>query len=213
MGLELTNPYGRYASMYNANVAAKPAGRQTSVMTGKDASGNPYQTTTDSGDPEVARKNAADEAFRNKRYADTQAALAQLSAGGGSGGGGVTDVATPTYGGNYDALDTATRTASKEQRGMALQGGLKALAGQMTARGVGGSGSEAAGISRLVGMSQMAGEDTERAILGGRAERQQHADDMNFKAQTDAAMQNAAARNASASQRLQALLSLYGMSY
>lgn len=203
-----------YVAMYNRNVLTQPPGRQTSTMTGRDASGNPYQYTTDSGDPETARRNRADEAFRAQRYSDAQRALAQLSA---PGGGDVTDVQVPTYGGDggdgYDAFDTATRTASKENRGLALQGGLKALASQMNARGIGGGGSEAAGISRLVGMSQLGGEETERQILGGRAERQTHANDLTFQARTQAALQNANARNASASQRLQALLSLYGMSY
>lgn len=209
-----------YAAMYNANVARRPQGRSTSVMTGVDASGNPYQTTTDSGDPEVARKNQADEAFRAQRYSDTQRALAELSSGG-TGGYTPTDVVLPTYGGGgdagYEGVDAATRTGAKEQRGLALQGALKALASQMNARGIGGSGSEGAGIARLVTGSHMAGEDTERGILAGRAERAQHINDLTYGAGVDAAMANAGARNAAASQsaaqRLQALLTLYGMSY
>lgn len=144
--------------------------------------------------------------------ASALAALTQLGTTGG-GTGEVSLPPAPDTSAADRAAETATLTASKERRGQQLRSGLRGLASRMRSRGIAGSGSEGAGISNFYAATQADAADTENQLIQAAAARRHGVSDMTYQAGVNAAMQNASARQASASQRLQALMQLYGMSY
>ncbi len=159
--------------------------------------------------------------------------------GGSGGGGGTAGVAAPTAaaptiasGPSTDdlAAEQGARTASKENAGLRLRAGLRGLHGVMAARGIAGSGAEAAGTADLFAGSNMEEANTDRAIISARAKRAGEIADRNAaNATTQAGYANqasiAGAGNATSLQiaqmnaaaadrnRISNLLLQFGMSY
>lgn len=108
---------------------------------------------------------------------------------------------------------TAALTSSKERGGERLAASLKGLQGIMAARGISGSGIEAANTRDLVGQNLGFQNDTERAILEGKATRSQALADAATTRTNQVQDRDFAAQQAANAQKIQALLATYGMTY
>lgn len=162
---------------------------------------------------EQQREAQASEGLASSKFEQTKAdrasALAALNGmwNGGNVPMGIATTSDPGApgGGGADltsAAEAAALTSAKERSGERLSSSLRGLREMMAERGIGGSGIEAANTRGLVGGALQDMNDTERGIIQGRVGRAQQVEDRNF-----------AAQQAANQQRIQVLLSLYGMAY
>ena len=110
------------------------------------------------------------------------------------------------------AAETAMRTQAKENAGLRLQGSVKALGGLMSRRGIGGSGIHGSKLAGLVNANAGEQAQTDRDVLFSRTNRARDIANQEYDARNnyDARLQQ---YHAQEQQRIQGLLSYYGMLY
>lgn len=122
----------------------------------------------------------------------------------------------PGPGGVDDAVNAAEQaalTSAKERGGERLAGSLKGLHELMAERGISGSGLEAKGARELYGDYLHGQNDTERGIIQGRAARAQANANAQWERQNQIADRDFAAQQGLVRDKINALLSTFGMSY
>lgn len=205
---------GTAAGTYHAPMTAAEQDASTRALASMGQEQQQFNTTaglTAAGQAETQREAQAGENLATAKFAQGKAdrasalaALGNIGGGGGSGGGGGFGAGGGAGGGMSlaDQADQAAMTTAKEQGGERLAASLKGLHGLMAERGITGSGIEAANTRGLVGGNLQDMATTQRGLIQNRATRAAQVADRNF-----------AAQQAANAQKIQALLSVYGLAY
>lgn len=111
-----------------------------------------------------------------------------------------------------EEAERAALTASKERAGQRMQASVRGLDSMLARRGISSSGIHARGLAELLANNQSEQAGTDRQIIQNRTSRARTVDDANFNAQLQYNTQVGQMQMADR-QRLQQLLSAYGMFY